>query len=35
MATLQEIYHLGVRQTEGLMASIGAILHLEGVCFPY
>lgn len=29
MATLQEIYHLGLRQTEGLMASIGALLHLE------
>ena len=29
MATLQEIYHLGVRQTEGLMESIGQILHLE------
>jgi IS5 family transposase len=29
MATLQEIYHLGVRQTEGLMASIGELLHLE------
>ena len=29
MATLQEIYQLGVRQTEGLMESIGAILHLE------
>lgn len=29
MATLQEIYHLGLRQTEGLMASIGELLHLE------
>jgi len=29
MATLQEIYHLGLRQTEGLMASIAALLHLE------
>ena len=29
MVTLQEIYHLGLRQTEGLMASIGALLHLE------
>jgi IS5 family transposase len=29
MATLQEIYHLGVRQTEGLMGSIGELLHLE------
>lgn len=29
MATLQEIYHLGLRQTEGLMASIGDLLHLE------
>lgn len=29
MATLQEIAHVGVRQTEGLMASIGELLHLE------
>jgi IS5 family transposase len=29
MATLQEIYHLGLRQTEGLMASIGELLQLE------
>jgi IS5 family transposase len=29
MATLQEIYHLGLRQTEGLMASIGELLHFE------
>jgi IS5 family transposase len=29
MATLQEIYHLGGRQTEGLMESIGELLHLE------
>ena len=29
MATLQEIYHLGVRQTEGLVASLGELLHLE------
>ena len=29
MATLQEIYHLGVRQTEGLMQSLGEILRLE------
>jgi IS5 family transposase len=29
MATLQEIYHLGLRQTEGLMESIGELLHLE------
>jgi hypothetical protein len=29
MATLQEIYHLGVRQTEGLLQSIGELLHLE------
>jgi IS5 family transposase len=28
MATLQEIYHLGVRQTQGLMEAIGAVLHL-------
>jgi hypothetical protein len=28
MATLQEIYHLGLRQTQGLMESIGAVLHL-------
>lgn len=29
MATLQEIYPLGLRQTEGLMESIGELLHLE------
>jgi IS5 family transposase len=29
MTTLQEIYHLGLRQTEGLMESIGELLHLE------
>lgn len=29
MATLEEVYHLGVRQTEGLLASIGELLHLE------
>ncbi len=29
MAPLQEIYHLGLRQTEGLMQSIGELLHLE------
>ena len=29
MATLQEIYHLGGRQTEGLLQSIGELLHLE------
>ncbi len=29
MATRQEIYHLGLRQTEGLMESIGELLHLE------
>lgn len=29
MATLQEIYHLGVRQTEGLLESLRALLHLE------
>jgi IS5 family transposase len=29
MATLQEIYHWGLRQTEGLMESIGELLHLE------
>jgi IS5 family transposase len=28
MATLQEIYRLGLRQTQGLMESIGAVLHL-------
>lgn len=28
MATLQEIYHLGLRQTQGLMESIGVVLHL-------
>ena len=29
LATLQEIYHLGLRQTEGLRESIGELLHLE------
>jgi len=29
MVTVQEIYHLGVRQTEGLMVSIGTLLRLE------
>jgi len=29
MATIQEVYHLGVRQTEGLLESIGELLHLE------
>jgi IS5 family transposase len=29
MATLQEISHLGLRQTEGLRQSIGELLHLE------
>jgi IS5 family transposase len=29
MMTLQEIYHLGLRQTEGLMQSIGEILRLD------
>jgi IS5 family transposase len=29
MATLQEIYHLGLRQTQGLMDSIGQLLHRE------
>jgi IS5 family transposase len=29
MATLQELYHLGVRQTEGLVESLGELLHLE------
>jgi IS5 family transposase len=29
MVTLQEIYPLGLRQTEGLMESIGELLHLE------
>lgn len=29
MVMLQEIYHLGLRQTEGLMQSIGELLHLE------
>jgi IS5 family transposase len=28
MATLQEIYHLGLRQTQGLLESIGQLLHL-------
>jgi len=35
LATLQEIYHLGVRQTEGLMESIGELLHLEGAIPDY
>jgi IS5 family transposase len=34
MATLQEIYHLGVRQTEGLVDSLGERLHLE-VAIPH
>jgi Transposase DDE domain len=34
MATLQEIYHLGVRQTEGLVESLGELLHLE-VAIPH
>jgi hypothetical protein len=29
MATIQEVYHLGVRQTEGLLESLGKLLHLE------
>jgi IS5 family transposase len=29
MATMQEIYHLGLRQAEGLLHSIGELLHLE------
>jgi hypothetical protein len=29
MATLQEVYHLGLRQTEGLMQSIGELLRLD------
>lgn len=29
MATLQEIYQVGLRQTQGLMESIGQLLHLE------
>jgi hypothetical protein len=28
-ATVQEVYHLGLRQTEGLLQSIGEILPLE------
>ena len=35
MATLQEIYHLGLRQTQGLMESIGQLLHLEVVIPDY
>jgi Transposase DDE domain len=35
MATLEEVYHLGVRQTEGLLASIGELLHLEVPIPPY
>lgn len=34
MATVQEIYHLGVRQTEGLVESLGELLHLE-VAIPH
>ena len=34
MATLQEIYHLGVRQTEGLVESLGELLRLE-VAIPH
>ena len=29
MATLQEVYHLELRQTQGLLASIGQLVHLE------
>jgi IS5 family transposase len=29
MATVQEIYHLGLRQTQGLMESIGEMLRLD------
>lgn len=29
MATLEEVYHLGVRQTAGLLESLGELLHLE------
>jgi len=35
MATLQEIYPLGVRQTEGLVESLGELLHLEVAIPPY
>jgi Transposase DDE domain len=35
MATLQEIYHLGVRQTEGLLESLRALLHVEGLCCKF
>jgi hypothetical protein len=35
MATVQELYHLGVRQTEGLMQSIGVVLQLEGAIPDY
>jgi IS5 family transposase len=34
MATRQEIYHLGVRQTEGLVASLGNLLQLA-VAIPH
>jgi IS5 family transposase len=34
MATLQEVYHLELRQTQGLMESIGQLLHL-GVPIPH
>jgi IS5 family transposase len=34
MATLQEIYHLGLRQTQGLLDSLGHLLHLA-VSIPH
>jgi hypothetical protein len=34
MATLQEVYHLELRQTQGLLASIGQLVHL-GVPIPH
>jgi DDE family transposase len=35
MATLQELYHLGGRQTEGWLQSIGELRHLEGAIPDY
>jgi hypothetical protein len=35
MVTLQEISHLGLRQTQGLLESIGQLLHLAGAIADY
>ncbi len=35
MATLQEVYHLGLRQTEGLRQSSGELLRLDGAIPEY